>query len=87
MRVAAHDLGQLFDGIEAQMLAVTEPLPEWAGQHPGPGRGADQRERFERHVERPRVDPLAQDDVDAKILHRRIEKFLDRLGECDGFRR
>ena len=41
----------------------------------------DQRERAQRHVDRPRVDPLAQQNVDAKILHRRIEEFFDRLGQ------
>ena len=33
-------------------------------------------------IDRAGVDAFAQDDVDAEILHRRIEKLLDRLGHA-----
>ena len=63
------------------MLAHLKPIAQRGREQAGPGRGPDQRERPQRHVDRAGVDPFAQQDVDAKILHRRIEKFLDRLGQ------
>ena len=36
-------------------------------------------------VDRAGVDAFAQNDVDAEVLHRRIEKLLDRLGHAMDF--
>ena len=47
-------------------------------QQSGPRRRADQRERLQRHLDRSRAGPLADDDVELEVLHRRIEDFLDR---------
>ena len=61
------------------MLPHLKPVAERGREQPGAGGGPDQRERPQRHVDRPGVDPLAERQVDAKILHRRIQKLLDRL--------
>ena len=44
---------------------------------PGPGRRADEREPLHRHLHRPRARPLADDDVELVVLHRRIEDLFD----------
>ena len=56
-----------------------KPIAQRRGNQAGARRGPDQRERPQRHVDRPGIHPFAQRDVDPKILHRRIEEFLDRL--------
>ncbi len=54
-----------------------EARPQRRRQQPGAGRRADQRERLERHLHRPRARPLADHDVELVVLHRRIEDLLD----------
>ena len=54
-----------------------EPVPQRRREKPGPGRRADERERLELELERPRRRPLADDDVELEVLHRRIEHLLD----------
>ncbi len=49
---------------------------------PGPRRRADQRELGEIDAHRPRRRPLADDEVELEILHRRIEDLLDRRIEA-----
>ena len=45
---------------------------------PGARRRADQREFGEIELDRARRRSLADDEIELKILHRRIEHFLDR---------
>ena len=47
-------------------------------QQPGARRRADERERLQRHLDRPRARPLADHDVELVVLHRGIEDLLDR---------
>ena len=79
--IARDDLGQLLHGVKIEVLAHVKPIAQRGREQAGAGRGADQRERLERHVDRAGVHPFAQQDVDAKVLHRRIEELLDRLGQ------
>ena len=50
-------------------------------RRPGARGGADQRELRQLDLDRTRRRPLADDQVELEILHRRIEDFLDRGAE------
>ncbi len=67
------------------MLAQLEPIAERGRKQAGAGRSADQRERLERHIDGSRVDALAKRQVDPKIFHRGIEKFLDGFRQTVNF--
>ena len=64
-------------------LVVAEPerhseaVAQRRGQQPGARRRADQRERRQVERQRARSRPLADDDVEAKVLERRVEDLLD----------
>ena len=60
------------------MLADHEAVAHRRGDEPGPRGRSHERERAERHVDRAGGHAVAERDVDPEILHRRIEKFLDR---------
>jgi hypothetical protein len=47
------------------------------GQQAGARRRPDQGEFLQRHLHRPRARPLADEDVELVVLHRRIEDLLD----------
>ena len=74
----------LDDALDVGGVVVVEPVrdaeavAQRRGQKPGAGRGADQRERLQLEPERVGAGPLADHDVDAAVLHRRIEQLLDR---------
>ena len=63
-------------------VADAEAVAQRRRQQPGAGRRADQRER--RQVERhgARAGALAEDDRQLAVLHRRIERLLDRPVEA-----
>ena len=47
-------------------------------QEPCARRGADEGERLDRHLHRPRARPLPDHDVEIVVLHRGVERLLDR---------
>jgi hypothetical protein len=59
-----------------------EAIAERGREHAGSRRGSDQRELLELEVDRAGVDSLAEHDVQAKILHRRVEVLFHRLGNA-----
>ena len=64
------------------MLPHLKTISQWRREQTGSSRRSNECERLEVHAERPRIDPLAEYDIDTKIFHCRIEKFLDRLGKA-----
>jgi hypothetical protein len=60
------------------VLADHEPVAERGGDQAGPRRRADERERPQRHVDRPRGHAVTERDVDPKVLHGRVQELLDR---------
>ena len=87
LRVAADDLRQLLDRVEVQVLPDYEAVAQRRREQTAAGGGPDERERAERHVDDPRVHPLAERQVDAKILHRRIQETPRPPSAGDGFHR
>ena len=71
------------DGLQLVVLVVVEPgdepepVAQRAGDHPGAGRGADERERRQREPDRRCRRPLADHDVELEVLHRRVQDLLD----------
>jgi Holliday junction DNA helicase RuvA len=59
-----------------------EAVAQRARDQARPGGGADQRERRQRQAEGPRAGALADDDVEAEILHRRVQHLLDLPAEA-----
>ena len=77
-RAAPHDLLELRHAVEFEPDGNAEALAERRGEEAGAGRGADQREAGKVDADRARRRSLADDEVELKVLHRRIEDFLDR---------
>ena len=77
-RRAADDLFDVGFRVEVEAMDDAEPRAQRRRQQPSPRRRADQRERLQRHLDRSRARPLADDDVELEVLHRRIEDLLDR---------
>ena len=75
---AIDDQLELRRGIEVEPDRDAEAVAQRIGEQPGARGGADQRERREVDLDRARRRPLADDEVELEILHRRIENFLDR---------
>ena len=75
---AIDDLLQLRLGVEIQPHRNAEAVAQRIGQKPGAGGGADQREFGQVDLHRARRRALADDQIELKILHRRIEHLLDR---------
>ena len=75
---ALDDLFELFLGIEIQPHRNAEAVAQRRGEQARARGGADQRERREVDLHRARRRPLADDEVELEVLHRRIEDFLDR---------
>ena len=65
-------------GVEVEPVDDAEARAQRRRQQPGARRRADQRELLQRHLHRARARPLADDDVELVVLHRRIEDLLDR---------
>ena len=62
------------------MLAHLKSVAERGREQTGSGGGANQREWAKLHVDDPRVYALAEGQVDAKVLHRRIQNSSTALG-------
>ena len=54
-----------------------EAVAKGAGDHARARRGADERERLELEVDRTCRRTLAEDDVDGRVLHRRVQHLFD----------
>jgi len=74
---AAHDMGEVVDGVELEPLDDAETIAQWRGQQPGPRGCADQRERRQIELDGARSGALADHDVQLIILQRRVEDFFD----------
>ena len=59
------------------MLVHLEAIAHRARKHAASGGGADQGEALELHRDRAGAHAVAQDDVDAEVLHRGIDELLD----------
>ncbi len=79
---ALHDQLQLVDGVELEPDRDAEAVAQRRREEPGAGRRADERELRQLDLDRARRRPLADDEVELVVLHRRIEDFLDRRVEA-----
>ena len=77
-----HDLEQFVLGVEIEPDGNAEAVAQRRGEKAGARRGADQGELGKIDPDRARRRPLADDEVELEILHRRIEHFLDRRVEA-----
>src|SRR6266571_5577434 len=77
-RGAPHDRPQLARLVVLEPEGHPEPVAQWRRQQSGARRRADEREL--RQIERERAcgRALADDDVEAEVLERRIQDLLDR---------
>src|SRR4029453_3933804 len=81
-RTAAHNRQQLLVAVEFEPHRDAEAVPERRGEEAGPGGGADEGELCKLDPDRAGGGTLADDQVELKILHRRIEDLLDRRVEA-----
>ena len=63
--------------VEVQPADEAEAVPQRPGDETGPGRGADQREARELQADGAGRRALADQDVEAAVLHGRVEHLLD----------
>ena len=75
-RAACDDQFQLRLGVEIQPHRNAEAVAQGICEKPRARRRADQRERREVDLHRARGRPLADDEVELEVLHRRIEDLL-----------
>ena len=71
-----HDEFQFLDGIEIEPHGDAETVAQRIGDEARAGGGRNQGEAGEIDLDRARRRPLADDQVELEILHRRIEDFL-----------
>ena len=81
-RAALHDLEQFVLVVEIEPHRNAETVAQRRGEKAGARGGADQRELGEVDLDRARRRPLADDEVELEILHRRIEHFFHRRVEA-----
>ena len=77
-RRAPHDLVDVLLGVVVEPVHDAEPRAQRRRQQSRPRRRADQAEALHGHLHRARARPLADDDVELVILHRRIQDLFDR---------
>jgi hypothetical protein len=77
-RAAIDDQLEFGLGIKIEPHRDAEAVAQRISQKPGPGGGADQREFRQIDLDRARRRPGADNEVELKVLHGRIEDFLDR---------
>ena len=75
-------VGELLRGVQLQAQDHAEAVPQRRGELSGPGGGAHQGELGQVDADRPCRRPLADDDIQGKVLHRRIEHLLHAAGEA-----
>ncbi len=73
-----QDDPQLFRRVKIQAMHHAEPVAQGRGEQPGARGGAHQGERRQVQLHRARHGPLADDDVQLEVLHRRVEHLLHR---------
>jgi hypothetical protein len=74
---ARHDLGQFLGRIELQPLHDAEAVAQRRGQQTGARGRADQRERRQIELDRARAGTLADHEIELRVLHGRVQHFLD----------
>ena len=72
---------EFVDRIEVEADGNAEPVAQRIGQQAQARRRRHQREARQVDLHRTRRRPLADDQVELEVLHRRIEDFLDRRTE------
>ncbi len=77
-RGAVHDPLDLVRLVVVESVGDPEPVAKRCRQKPRARGGADQRERCQVEPQRVGARPLSDHDVDAPVLHRRVEQLLDR---------
>ena len=82
VRAAVDDRRQLRAGVGLEAVLDAEAVAQRRRQQPGARRGADERERRQRHVHDARPGALADGDRQLAVLHRRIEGLLQRAAEA-----
>ena len=79
---AGDDLAELLRAVELQAEHHPEPVPEGGGELAGPGGGPDEGEPGQVQADGVGRGALADDDVDGKVLHGRVENLLHRPVEA-----
>ena len=59
------------------MLTKRETIPQRSSEHARTRSGPHNRERFEFHIDGPRIEPFPQNNIDAKVFHHRVDKLFD----------
>ena len=80
-----HNLGEVGGVVEFHLGSEAEPVAEGAREHAGSGGGADQGEGGEFEGDGGSAGSLANDDVDAEVLHGHVEHFFGRAGHAVDF--
>ena len=78
----AQDLDELRRAIEAKVVRNAEAVAQRLREQAGPRGRTDERERLERHRHHARMHPAVDGEVDAEVLHGRIDVLLDRRGQA-----
>ena len=74
---AVEDDEQIFRFVEIETMDDAEARAKRRGDESGAGGGADEREMIQVEGMNARARALADDEIDAKIFHGRVENFLD----------
>ena len=77
-RAALHDEFELLDGVEVEADGDAETVAKRRREEARPRRRADEREFRKIDLDRARRRPLADHEIELKILHRGVEDLLDR---------
>ncbi len=78
---AADNRAELFVGVKLEPLDHTKPVAQRGGELPGAGGRTDQGEVRQVDPDRARRRAFPDDDIQRKILHRRVENLLHRAGQ------
>ncbi len=80
-RAALDDVLQFGGLVVIEVVHQAEAVAQRRGEHPRARRRADEREAFERQLQRFRIRAAVDDEVDLEIFHRRIEILFDHRAE------
>ena len=80
--VDGDDSGQVVDVVEFEVLVHAEAFAERTGEHAAASGGPDDRELLEGEADGSRRHSFAQDDVDPKIFHDRVDELFDGAGQA-----
>ena len=78
---ALDDQRQVLGAVVLEAVADAEAVAQRRGQEARAGGRADQRERRQRQGDGARARALAEHDRQLAVLHRRVERLLDRAAE------